>query len=99
MIFKAARQRGAEAVFMGAAVRGGNGVAIGMHEAVVEGEPGYRPFERAVAAVFFNLARENLIGDEVLALDILEKAILEAAGKAENRVGRHTGIEVDRSGG
>src|SRR3979411_1945915 len=96
MIFKAARQRGAKAVFMGAAGRGGDGVAIGMPEAVVEGEPGYRPFERSVAAVSFHLARENLVGDEVLALDILEKAVPEAAGKAENRLGRNPGIRLDQ---
>ena len=94
VILEAARQRGAKAGFMGAAVRGGNGVAIGMHEAVVEGEPGHRPFERSVAALFFDLARENLVGDEVLALDILEKAVLEAAGKAENRLGRNPGIRA-----
>ncbi len=68
MILEGPRQRGAQSCFMGSAVGGRNGIAIGTDKAIVEGEPGQGPFERSVTAVFLDLARENLIGDEVLAL-------------------------------
>ena len=68
MILEGPRQRGAQPCFMGAAVGGRNGIAIGTDKAIVEGEPGHGPFERSMTAVLLDLARENLIGDEVLAL-------------------------------
>ena len=37
VILEAAHQRGAKPGFMGAAIGGRDGVAIGMHEAIVEG--------------------------------------------------------------
>ena len=43
MILEAARQGGAKPRFMGAAVGGRNGIAIGVNEAIVESEPGQAP--------------------------------------------------------
>ena len=56
---------------MRAAIGRRDRVAIGMDETIVVGEPGDRPFERAMAAGSFNLAGEDLVGDEILALDVL----------------------------
>ena len=57
---------------MGAAIGGRDGVAIGMDEAIVVGQPGRWPIRAIHGRRAFDLARENLIGDEILALDSWE---------------------------
>ena len=49
---------------MRAAFAGRDGVAVGIDEAVAA-EPGYRPFERTVAALFLALAGEDVVFDVV----------------------------------
>ncbi len=81
-----ARQRDPEALLVGAALRRRDGVAVGVHEAVA-GEPGDRPFHRAVPAGA-GLAGEDVVGDAPLALQRLDQVVLEAAGELEHRLGR-----------
>ena len=73
---------------MRAAVGRRNGVAIGVDKAVVLGQPGDRPFQRAVALGLFHPADEELVGDLLLALDVGGEIVLQAAGEVENRLGR-----------
>ena len=68
--FSAAQQRDAQARLVRAAVGRRDGVAIGVDEAVVVGEPGHGPFDRAVAAGLVDLAGEGALDDRVLALDV-----------------------------
>ena len=88
VILQGAQQRGAQARLVRAAVGRRDRVAIGMDEAVLGGEPGDRPFDRAVLARLLDLAGEDLIDDERLALDVGGEIVLEAAGKVEDRLGR-----------
>ena len=60
VILQAAQQRGAQARFMGAAVGGGDGVAVGIEEAVGVGGPGHRPLHRAMPADLADGAGENI---------------------------------------
>ena len=60
VVLQAAGQRGAQAGFVGAAVRRRDGVAIGVEEAVGVGGPGDRPLHRAVGAGFADAAGENV---------------------------------------
>ncbi len=60
VVLQAAQQRGAQAGFVGAAVRRRDGVAIGMDEAVGVGGPGHRPFDRAVPAGLAGAAGEDI---------------------------------------
>ena len=81
--FQALGERNAEARLMRAAFGRGNGVAIGMHDAVAT-VPGDRPFERTVAAGLFRLAGKDFAGDgEFLAHGRL-KIILQSAGEVEH---------------
>ena len=82
--------------FMGAAVRGRNGVAIGMDETVVLGEPADGPFQRAVAFGLVDAADEELLGDQFLALDIGRQIVLEAAGEMEHRLGRRLAVGIEQ---
>src|SRR6516165_8410868 len=86
MILEPAQQGRPQARLMRSPVGRRDRIAIGMDEAVIIGEPGKRPFERAMAAWLFDLAGENLLGDELFAFDILDEIILEAAGKTEHRL-------------
>ena len=81
---------------MCAAVRRRDRVAIGMNEAVVFGEPGDRPFERAVAALAADLAGKSFGGDAILLLDFAGEIIGEAAGEAECRLRRYVGSGLDQ---
>ena len=79
--------------FVGSAIGRRNGVAIGVDEAVLARQPGDRPFERAVTAGLGDLAEERLIDDQLLALDVEGEKILQAAGKAEHRLGGDLGVD------
>ena len=88
VILQPAQQRGAQARFVRAAVRRRDGVAIGMDEAVLAGEPGDRPFDRAMLARFLDLAGEGLVDDQLLALDVGGEIILQAAREVKRRLRR-----------
>ena len=94
MVLQSAQDRCAQSSLVGASVRGRDGVAIGMDEAVVLGEPRHRPFERAVAAGLLHLPGKHLVGDERLAADLLGQIVLEAAGEVEHRLARRTALVV-----
>ncbi len=89
MVAQAAQQRDAQALLMGAALGRGNGVAVGGGETVLaRRQPGDRPFERAMATLAGDLAGEDRLGDEVLALDLAGEIVAQAAGEAEHRLRR-----------
>ncbi len=69
---------------MGAAVGRWNGVAIGGREAVIAAEPGDGPFDIAVAAFLFHLAREDFIDDAGFAFEAFLEEILQAAGEMQH---------------
>ena len=58
-----------------------------MDEAVLAGDPGDRPFDRAVLAVLLDLAGEDLVDDQLLPLDVGGEIVLQAAGEMEDRLG------------
>ena len=89
VILQAARQRRAQAGFMGAAVRRRNGVAIGIEKAVGVGGPGHRPLRRAVRAGLLRGAGENLGMHQRRAGERLRQIVLEAVGEMERRFLRH----------
>ena len=62
-------ERRAQTRLMRAAVGRRHGVAIGAQEAVVAGDPGDRPFDRAGAFGLLDAAGEHVLGDGLLALD------------------------------
>ena len=70
-----------------------------MDEAVLGGEPGDRPFDRAVLAGLLDLAEERLIDDRRLALDVGGQIILQAAGEMERRLGRDLAVGAERATG
>ena len=98
VVLEAAQQRGAQARFVSAAVRRRDGVAVGMDEAVLDGGPGDRPFDRAVLAVLLDLAGEGLVDDQFLPLDVGGEIVLQAAGKMEGRLGGDLAFGVDERG-
>ena len=54
-------------------------VAIGMDKAIIDtAEPRNGPFERAVAALFFNFSGKDLIGDERATFNIGRQIIFQA---------------------
>jgi hypothetical protein len=55
---------------MRAPVGGRDRVAIRMNEAVIAREPRDRPLDRAMLARFIDAAGEDLVGDQLLALDV-----------------------------
>ena len=59
---QALRQRRAQAGLVRAAVGRRDGVAVGAREAVVVGDPGDRPFDRAVAVLALGAAGEQILG-------------------------------------
>ena len=77
-------ERGAQSRFMRSAVRRRHGVAIGAQEAVVAGDPGDRPFDRAGAFGFLDPSREHVFGDGLLAFDAARQEILEPAGEVKD---------------
>ena len=96
MVAQAAQQRRAQPCLVGAAIGGGYGVAVGMDEATLVGEPGDRPFERAVAARLRDLAGEHRLGDERLAGGVLRERVLQTAGEVEHRLARQSALVVQR---
>ena len=62
---QALRERAAQAVLVRAAVGRRNGVAVGLRERVGIGDPGDRPFDGAVAAVFLDGAEERVRRDHL----------------------------------
>ena len=58
-IAQALAEGAAQAVLVRAALGGGNGVAVGVEEAVLVGDPAHRPFHRAVAALAFSMRPAN----------------------------------------
>ena len=83
MVLERPQQRAAQAGFMGAAVPGRNGVAIGGDEAVGIADPGDRPFDGAVGAGPAGFAGENVGMDEGLPGHGGEEVVLEAVGEVE----------------
>ena len=71
-------------VFVRAAFGRRNRVAIGEREAVLVRNPGDRPFDRAVTALFFDATRKNILRDARAAVDGLSQIVGEAAGEVEN---------------
>ncbi len=79
MVAQGPQQRHAQTLLMRAAIRRGNGVAVGRAEPVLAGgEPGHGPFQRAVA-IATGLAGEDAIGNRVLALDVAGEIVAQAA--------------------
>ena len=66
MVFQRPQQGEPEAAFVRAAVGRRDGVAVGMDETVVMGEPGHRPFERAMALGLVDPPDEKLSATCVL---------------------------------
>ena len=93
---QALRQRRAEAVLVRAALAGRNGVAVGAAEAVVVGDPGDGPLDRAVLAFLLDVAGEDLLGDQRLAGDLGEEIVLEAAREMEHRLGGRVVLDERR---
>ena len=98
VVLQAAQQRGAQARFVGAAVRRRDGVAVGMDEAVLDRGPGDRPFDRAVLAVLLDLAGEGLVDDQFLTFDVGGEIVLQAAREMEGRLGGNLAFGVDQRG-
>ena len=74
----------AQAGLMGAAVRRWHGVAIGVEEAVLAGDPGDGPFHRAMAFALVAFAGEEFLGDGLLAFDAAGEKVLEPTWKVEH---------------
>ena len=90
VVAEAAEQGDAQALFVRAAIGGGDGVAVGLDEAVAEA-PGDGPFDGAMGARLADGAREDFVDDARLALDAGGEEVLEAAGEVEARLGRDIG--------
>ena len=89
VVFQAARQRRAQAGFVGAAVGRRNGVAVGVEKAVGIGGPGHRPLHGAVRAGLACAAGENVGMHQRGARQRLRQIILQALGEMEGRLLRH----------
>ena len=89
VILQAAQQRGAQAGFVGAAVRRRDGVAVGLQEAVGVGGPGHRPFDRAVAAGLAGVAGKDVRMHQRGAGEIAGEIVLEPVGEMERRLLGH----------
>ena len=89
VILEPARQRRAQAGFMGAAVRRRDGVAIGVEKAVGVGGPGHRPLRRAVRAGLAGAAGENVGMHQRRAGQRFRQIILQAVGEMKGRLLRH----------
>ncbi len=81
-------ERRAEAVLVRAALGRRDGVAVGVEEAVLVGDPAHRPLDRAVPALLVDAAGEDVLGDARLAVDGGFQVLLEAAGEMEARLRR-----------
>ena len=94
---EAAGQRGAEAGLVGAAVAGRNRVAVGADEALA-GEPGDRPFRRAVAADLVGAAGKDR-HHSLFAAEFGGEEFRQAAGEVEAGLLRNVlaGDEVRRA--
>ena len=82
-VLEAAQKRGAQAHLVGAAFRRRDGVAIRVQEAVVIGDPGDGPFDRAVAAFLLGLAGEDVGVNEGVALDFAAEIFAQAVFEVE----------------
>ena len=89
VILQAACQRGAQAGFMGAAVRRRDGVAIGIEKAVGVGGPGHGPLHGAVCTRLPRAAGEDIGMHQCRARQRLRQIILQALGEMECRFLRH----------
>ena len=89
VVLQAARQRRAQAEFMGAAVRRRDGVAVGIEKAVGIGGPGHGPLHRAVRAGLARAAGEDIGMHQRRAGQRLRQIILQALGEMECRFFRH----------
>ena len=86
-------QRRAKAVLVRAALGRRDGVAVGVEEAVLVGDPADRPLDRAVPALLLDAAGEHVLGDARLTLDGRFQIFLQAAGKVEHRFGRRVVLD------
>ena len=77
----------AKALFVGAAHRSGNGVAIGAGEGIAAGRPGHRPFHRATPVFIFGAAREIALVDGLGLADLAAQEVQQAAGKFQRVLG------------
>jgi hypothetical protein len=97
----AARERGAQALFMGAAIGRGNGVAIPRIGAVRPQRPGNRPFDAAHFLAIGAMGKflppgKGRTGHAFAALDLFGQMIGKAAGKLEHGLG---GVSSETSAG
>ena len=89
VVLEAAKQRGAQAGFVRAAVRRRDGVAIGVEETVGVDGPGHGPLHRAVRAGFSGAAGKNVGMHQRRAGERFGQIILEPVGEMERRLLRH----------
>src|SRR5215469_655818 len=72
-----------QALFMGAALGRGDGVAIGSDEGIDGRRPSYRPLHRAATVAIFRAASEVARVHDVRRSDLAFEEIKQAAGKFE----------------
>ena len=96
VLAQAAQQRDAQAVLVRAAFGRRHRVAVRGREPVLVRHPGDRPFQRAVAAGLGDLAGEDLVGDQLLALDVVEQVVLQAVRELEGRFRRNVVDALDQ---
>ena len=89
VILQAAGERGAQAGFVGAAVRRRDGVAIGIEKAVGVGGPGHRPLRAAMFTGLAGAAGENVRMHQRRAGERFRQIILEPVGEMKLGLGRH----------
>src|SRR3984957_17688583 len=73
---------------MRSAMGGREGVAVRMNEAVIAREPCDRPLDRAMLARFIDAAGEDLVGHELLTLDVAGQVVSQPARKMKRRLRR-----------
>ena len=98
---QAFEQRGTKAGLVRAALRGGDGVAVGMQQAVGGFEPGDRPFDPAADPAIavgreVGLARPDFRDGEGVVADVLGEAVAQAAGEVQDGVGGDVGAADQR---
>ena len=89
VVLQPAQQRGAQAGFVGAAVRRRNGVAVGVEEAVGVGGPGHRPLRGAMRAGLAGAAGEDVGMDQRRVLQRLGEIVLQPFLEMERGLLRH----------
>ena len=86
---KRLQQGGAHALLVRAAFGCRNGVAVGLREAVLVGEPGDGPLDAAMPAFLLNPPGEQVLRDRRQPLDARRQEVLEPAGEMEDGLLRH----------